>query len=102
MRGRVIGMGVNAVGLREYLEQKRAVLLEKLETFEAPQEPLAISAQIEAVGRSGVRRIRIRGHEILNDTGPGFAGYDLGPTSPELQLGILGGCMVHIFLIQAA
>lgn len=35
-------------------------------------------------------------------SGPDFAGYDLGPSSPEIQLGVLGSCVTHVTLIQAA
>jgi uncharacterized OsmC-like protein len=49
-----------------------------------------------------VRRIRIRDFQILMDTPEDFAGFNFGPGSPELQLGVLGSCLTHIFLIQAA
>ena len=38
----------------------------------------------------------------MTDSPPDFAGYDLGPSSPELQLGVLGSCLNHSYLIQAA
>nr|WP_277349662.1 OsmC family protein [Planosporangium thailandense] len=59
-------------------------------------------ARVTAEGRSGIRRIRIRDFQIISDSGPNFAGYDLGPGSPELQAGVLGSCVTHIFLIKAA
>ncbi|MEU7896350.1 OsmC family protein [Nonomuraea sp. NPDC049152] len=87
-------------GLREYLSQKRAALLARRE---APASgPVPLRASVTAEGRSGVRRIRIRDFQILSDSGPDFAGYDLGPGSPELQAGVLGSCVTHIFLIKAA
>jgi uncharacterized OsmC-like protein len=92
-------------GLRDYLGDKRAAILsrrEQLENGNGPDGPLLLSANVTAEGRSGVRRLRIRDHQILADTGPDFAGFDFGPTSPELQLGVLGTCLTHIFLIQAA
>ncbi|MFC5818014.1 OsmC family protein [Nonomuraea harbinensis] len=86
--------------LREYLSQKRAALLARRA---APASgPVPLHAHVTAEGRSGVRRIRIRDHRILSDSGPDFAGYDLGPGSPELQAGVLGSCVTHIFLIKAA
>jgi uncharacterized OsmC-like protein len=57
---------------------------------------------VSAEGRSGVRRIRIRDFQLVSDSPPDFAGYDLGPSSPELQLGVLGSCLNHSYLIQAA
>lgn len=91
-------------GLREYLEAKRAALLARRETQRtAPvTEPHRLRALTKAEERSGVRRIRIRHHQILSDSPPDFAGYDLGPASPEIQLGVLSSCLTHIFLIQAA
>ena len=92
-------------GLRDYLEDKRAAILRKREEAEngvGPVGPLLLSANVTAEGRSGVRRLRIRDHQILADPGSDFAGFNFGPTSPELQLGVLGTCLTHIFLIQAA
>lgn len=89
--------------LREYLIQKRAALLAKREKAAAqPPDPLQISAAVTAEGRSGIRRIRIRDYQIITDSPADFAGYGLGPTAPELQLGVLGSCLAHSFLIQAA
>jgi uncharacterized OsmC-like protein len=89
--------------LREYLGQKRAALLARREAAKANgQAPHKLQAKVTAEGRSGVRRIRIRDFQILSDSPPDFAGYNLGPSSPELQLGVLGSCLTHIFLIQAA
>lgn len=45
-------------------------------------EPHKLRARTKAEERSGVRRIRIRHHQILSDSPPDFAGYDLGPASP--------------------
>lgn len=91
--------------LREYLVQKREAILArraKVASGEGPEAPHQLAANVTAEGRSGVRRIRIRDFQILADTPPDFAGFNLGPGSPELQLGVLGSCLTHIFLIQAA
>jgi hypothetical protein len=89
--------------LREYLGQKRAALLARREAAKTNgQGPNTLQAKVTAEGRSGVRRIRIRDFQILSDSPPDFAGYNFGPGSPELQLGVLGSCLTHIFLIQAA
>lgn len=86
--------------LREYLSQKRAALTARRS---APNRgPAPLHARVTAEGRSGVRRIRIRDFQVISDSGPDFAGYDLGPSSPELQAGVLGSCVTHIFLIKAA
>lgn len=89
--------------LNEYLAEKRQRILEKAEQAKAGNvQPNTLRAAVKAEGRSGVRRIRIRDFQIISDSGPDFAGYNLGPSSPELQLGVLGSCLTHIFLIQAA
>ena len=89
--------------LREYLQQKRAAITARRARAEQhPPQPQQLRATVSAEGRSGIRRIRIRDFQIVSDSGPDFAGYDLGPSSPELQLGVLGSCLTHVFLIQAA
>ncbi|WP_078856411.1 OsmC family protein [Streptomyces sp. NBRC 109706] len=91
-------------GLREYLTVKRAALLAREEAARAnpPGQPHRLRARAAAEARSGVRRIRIRHHQIVSDSPLDFAGYDLGPSSPEIQLGVLSSCLTHVFLIQAA
>lgn len=88
--------------LREYLIQKRTALLHGRELPADADGPHVLRARVIAEGRSGVRRIRIREHQILSDSAPEFAGYNFGPGSPELQLGALGSCLTHMFLIHAA
>jgi len=89
--------------LREFLIQKRAAILAKRDPANADKAgPIKLEASVTAEGRSGVRRIRIRDFQILSDSGPDFAGYNFGPGSPELQVGVLGSCLTHIFEIQAA
>jgi uncharacterized OsmC-like protein len=88
--------------LRDYLLQKRAALLKGREKTAAEDWPHRLQAKVKVEGRSGVRRIHIREHQVLSDSDRDFAGYNFGPGSPELQLGVLGSCLAHIFLIQAA
>jgi len=89
--------------LNDYLAEKRAAVLARNAAVEAgTAQPLQLKASVKAEGRSGVRRLRIRDHQVISDSPPDFAGYNLGPSSPELQLGVLGTCVTHIFLIQAA
>lgn len=89
--------------LNEYLAQKRLILKQRREQYQtAGGQPHILKARVRAEGRSGIRRIRIRDFQVISDSGLDFAGYDLGPSSPELQLGVLGSCLTHIFLIQAA
>jgi uncharacterized OsmC-like protein len=90
-------------GLRSYLKQKRRALLDRQERAAQAGYPRAqLAARVDAEGRSGVRRIRIRDFQVISDSPTDFAGYDLGPSSPELLLGVLGSCLTHIYLIKAA
>src|SRR5580698_1659579 len=88
--------------LNEYLEQKRGALSERRKAATDDSAIVSRSVRVRAEGRSGVRRIRIRDFQVVSDSPPDFAGYDLGPSSPELQLGVLGSCLNHSYLIQAA
>ncbi len=89
--------------LNEYLDEKRHALAQRREHLQVTGgQPDVLRADVRAEGRSGIRRIRIRDFQIISDSGPDFAGYNLGPGSPELQLGVLGSCLTHVFLIQAA
>ena len=89
--------------LNEYLSEKRAAVLARSAAIEAgTAQATRLKASVRAEGRSGVRRLRIREHQVISDSPLDFAGYNLGPSSPELQLGVLGTCVTHIFLIQAA
>src|SRR2546421_5740124 len=89
--------------LREYLIQKHDAINARREQAQINgAEPSTLSAKVIAEGRSGIRRIRIRDFQVISDSGPDLAGYNLGPSSPELQLGVLGSCLTHVFLIQAA
>lgn len=89
--------------LNDYLIEKRAAVLARKTRIEKGElGPQPIAAKVSAEGRSGIRRIRIRDFQVVTDSPPDFAGYNLGPSSPELQLGVLGSCLTHSYLIQAA
>lgn len=91
------------MSLNEFLHHKReAVLARDARIAAGDAGPAELHAHVRAEGRSGLRRLRMRDHQVISDSAPGFAGFDLGPSSPELQLGVLGSCMVHIFEIHAA
>lgn len=88
--------------LNEYLVQKKAAGQALRLKAEKDPKPNTYSAKVRAKGRSGVREIRIRDFQIISDSPEDYAGYSLGPSSPEIQLGVLGSCLTHITLIQAA
>lgn len=88
---------------RGYLTRKRRARLVQREALEDAASGAVEQAQdVFAEGCGGVRRIRIRDHQIISDSEFSFAGYDLSSTSPELQLCVLGSWLTHIPLIQAA
>lgn len=89
--------------LREYLAHKKIAFGHiKARGTAADYKPARIGARVTAEGRSGIRRISVRGFQILSDSPPDFVGYDLGPSSPEIALGALGSCLTHTWLIQSA
>lgn len=89
--------------IREYLPLKKAARARLVERVQAgATDPLTVSARVEVAGSSGVRHIAIRDHRLISDSSADYAGYDLGPTSPEIQLGVLGSCLAHTLLIHAA
>lgn len=91
------------MSLNDYLNHKRrAVLARQQRITEGSAQAAALHAHVSAEGRSGIRRLRIREHQVISDSPYDFAGFNLGPSSPELQLGVLGTCVTHIFEIQAA
>ncbi len=89
--------------LQQYLVQKRAALLSRRAAVAAGElGATPFTARAQAEGRSGIRRILIRNHQIVSDSPSAFAGYDLGPGSPEILLGSLASCLTHTWLIHAA
>ncbi|QIL81552.1 OsmC family protein [Diaphorobacter sp. HDW4A] len=91
------------MSLNDYLSYKRSAVLARDERIaKGSAEAHTLQAHVTAEGRSGVRRLRIREHQVISDSPYDFAGFNLGPSSPELQLGVLGTCVTHIFEIQAA
>ena len=61
-----------------------------------------VAAECSAGDLTGVRRVRIRDFQLVSDSGPAFGGFGLGPSSPELLLGVLASCLTHTYLIGAA
>ncbi len=51
---------------------------------------------------TGVRKLRIRDWTYIGDGGPSIGGNNLGPTSPELLLGVISTCFTHTITIMAA
>ncbi len=57
-------------GLREYLvDKKTAVTATRERVAQENPTPKRVEARVRAEGRSGVRRVQIRGHQFLTDSG---------------------------------
>jgi uncharacterized OsmC-like protein len=90
-------------GLRAYLRQKAASM-----RAVADARPRAddwrerVEAVCTADDATGVRKLRMRDWQLIGDSGPGFGGWGLGPSSPELLCGVLSTCLTHTYLIGAA
>lgn len=88
---------------RDYLADKRAAVhAARQRVTETNPQPKQVSAIVTASGRDGVRRVRIRDHRSLLDSGVEMGGFDLGPSPVETLLGALGGCLAHTIIVQAA
>ncbi len=88
--------------LRDYHAQKRDAIRTIRANRTADPEPMRPAASVSIEGRSGIRRIRIRDFQLLSDSTPALAGYNLGPGAAEMQMGVLGACLTHLVLIVAA
>ncbi len=89
--------------LSDYLDFKAQRIATMRERLAAPDaQPFPLEATARVAGGSGVRPVRVREFTIVTDSGPALAGYDLGPTAPELLLSALASCLAHTFLIVAA
>ena len=93
-------------GLRDFLVEKRAALLRRQQQAEAGSAaaPATLRAHVRVEDGTGIREIRTgtSNFQILHDGPRALAGFDLGPTPEEHQLGVMITCLTHIFEIQAA
>jgi uncharacterized OsmC-like protein len=88
--------------LNDFLALRRAALI-KLQSLPTDQiQPVVLKAKTTAEQRSGVRRIRIRGHQIISDSDYSFVGYSLGPGSPESAITIIASDIADTYLSEAA
>ena len=88
--------------LNDFLSLRRDALLQLQNTPSDQIQPLVLNARTTAEQRSGVRRIRIRGHQIISDSDYSFVGYSLGPGSPESTLTVLASDIADTYISQAA
>ena len=93
----------NGGGLQTYLSNKAgamAAAARGLESGDAARDTIAAECSVSDL--TGIRRMRIRDFQLVSDSGPAFGGFGLGPSSPELLLGVLASCLTHTYLIGAA
>jgi uncharacterized OsmC-like protein len=89
--------------LNDYLQLKTERLVQLRERMADPNAaPAALSVTCRVAGASGVRPVQVRQFTFVTDSSPALAGYDLGPTAPELLLSSLASCLAHTFLIVAS
>jgi hypothetical protein len=92
----------NPPTLREHLKFRQNALVKLQEQPSEQLKPITLSARTTAEQRSGIRRIQIRGFQIESDSGPDFAGYNIGPGSPESTIGVIASDLADTYLNQAA
>lgn len=67
-----------------------------------PTETQKLTASVTAESRSGVRRLRVDGFQLLSDSDRDYAGYSLGAGSWDTQIAVLASAVADEFIIQAA
>ncbi|OAV68400.1 OsmC-like protein [Bacteroidales bacterium Barb6XT] len=88
--------------LNDFLLRRHDALLQLQNLPDDQLKPVTLEARTTAEQRSGIRRIRIRGFQIESDSGPDYAGYNIGPSSPESAQAVLASDIADAFLSQAA
>jgi hypothetical protein len=92
-------------GLRDFLVEKRAAILRRDSRRAGNRAtPAPLTAHVTVEGGTGLRHVRAGEDrfQFLHDNPRALAGFDLGPTVEEHQLGVMATCLTHIFEIQAA
>ena len=93
---------INAPTLNDFIQRRLSALVALSNTPTDQLKPIVLSAKTTAEQRAGVRRIRIRGHQIISDSDYTFAGYSLGPGSPESALTVIASDIADTYVSQAA
>ncbi|MDR2497283.1 MAG: OsmC family protein [Tannerellaceae bacterium] len=94
--------GKNGPTLPDFQKRRLAAVQALNKTPDEQVKLIPIEVRTTAEQRSGVRRIRIRQHQIISDSDYSFAGYSLGPGSPESSLTAIASDLADEFLTQAA
>lgn len=92
----------NASPMQNFLYNKRQALI-KLQNLPSNElQAVTLTARTTAEQRSGLRRMRIRDFQIISDSNTDYAGYNVGPGSPESQVAIIASDLAESYLNQAA
>ncbi|MDR1601168.1 MAG: OsmC family protein [Tannerella sp.] len=91
-----------APSLNGFLQRRLAALHLLEQTPSDDLQPVTLHVRTTAEQRAGVRRIRFRGHQIISDSDYSFAGYSLGPGSPESALTVIASDIADTYVSQAA
>lgn len=91
----------NGDSLRDYLVRLRSsvALLKGRADLE---QPLTLSATVNAESRSGVRRLKVRNFQFLSDGARSIGEFNLGAGSWPSLVGVLGSAVADEYLLQAA
>lgn len=91
----------NGDSLRDYLVRLRSSLY-LLKGRPDLEQPLALSATVNAESRSGVRRLKVRNFQFLSDGARAIGEFNLGAGSWPSLVGVLGSAVADEYLLQAA
>jgi uncharacterized OsmC-like protein len=98
------GKAFNATlpSLNDFIQRRRTALNLLTQVPSDQLQAVTLHARTTAEQRAGVRRIRFRGNQIISDSDYTFAGYSLGPGSPESALTVIASDIADTYLSQAA
>ena len=91
----------NGDSLRDYLVRLRSAVY-LLKGRPDIEQPVTFSADVNAVSRSGVRRLRVRNYQYLSDGSRSIGEFNLGAGSWPTLVGVLGSAVAEEYLLQAA
>lgn len=91
----------NGDSLRDFEARLRSSLF-LLKAQPETNEPLTLTGTVTAIGRTGIRRLRIRNFQLLSDGGRETGEFNLGAGSWPSVVGALGSALAGDYLVQAA
>ena len=91
----------NGDSLRDFEARLRSSLF-LLKAQPEINEPLKLTGTVTAIGRTGIRRLRIRNFQLLSDGGRESGEFNLGAGSWPSVVSALGSALAGDYLVQAA